>query len=252
MIDTHAHIYTTQFDADREKMLQNAFDIGVKKIFMPNIDHRSIAGMLALAEKYPQQCFPMMGIHPVSVGEDVENRLQEVENWLDKQEFVAVGEIGLDLYWSKAFIKQQEIAFTRQIELAKQHYLPIVIHCRNAFRETMGLLKPLADSRLRGIFHCFSGTLAEAQEVVELNFRLGIGGVVTFKNGGLDLVLPHIGLEHLVLETDCPYLAPVPHRGKRNEPAYLPLIARKIAELKKVNVQEVIEKTDANALEIFG
>ena len=252
MIDTHAHIYSDKFEGDRSEMLQKPFDSGVHKIMMPNIDRDSIEGMLALEAQYPDQCYAMMGLHPCSVKEDFEQELALVEEWLQKREFVAVGEMGLDLYWDTTFFEQQKEAFRIQAGWAKQYKKPLVIHTRNSMTETIELLQELKDDELVGIVHCFGGTLEEANQVIELGFLLGIGGVATFKNGGLDKVLPHVDLAHLVLETDSPYLAPKPYRGKRNEPSYIPLIAQRIAELKGITVAQVAETTDQNALKLFG
>lgn len=247
MIETHAHVYDEQFADDRDAMLQSAWSAGIEQIWMPNCDHATIPGMLALADAYPERCLPMMGLHPCYVKKDFEKELEIVEQHLAKRSFLAIGEIGMDLHWDKTFRAQQEEAFMYQCRLALQHNLWIDIHSRNAFWETAALIEKIADARLTGIFHCFIGTLDEAKKAIELGFKLGIGGVATFKNGGLDKVLPHVGLEHLVLETDSPYLAPTPHRGKRNQPAYLDLIAQRVADLKQISKQELIEATTQNA-----
>ena len=251
LIETHAHLYDEQFAEDREEMLHRAWDSGVQQIWMPNCDHETIPGMMQLTENYPERCLPMMGLHPCYVKEGFEKELGIVEEWLNKRQFLAVGEIGLDLYWDKSFREQQEEAFLFQCQLAVKHGLWIDIHSRNAFWETVSLIEKLADPRLNGIFHCFVGTLDEARKAIELGFKLGIGGVATFKNGGLDKVLPHIGLEHLVLETDSPYLAPVPYRGKRNEPSYLELVAQRVGDLKRIPKEEVIAATTRNALSML-
>jgi TatD DNase family protein len=252
MIETHAHIYDEQFDNDRDDMLERAFaQQGVEQIWMPNCDHTTIDGMMLLHEKYPTQCLPMMGLHPTYVKKDFEKELYIVESHLDKYPYIAIGEIGMDLYWDKTFVAQQEEAFLIQCQLAKKHQLWIDIHCREAFWEVVALIEKNADPALTGIFHCFSGTLDEAKKAIELGFKLGIGGVVTFKNGGLDKIIPHIDLKHIVLETDSPYLAPVPHRGKRNEPAYLSLVAQKVADLKAMPVAEVIALSTQNAQELI-
>ena len=251
-IDTHAHIYAQQFEKDQDDTIQRAFDQGVNKIYMPNIDHTSIDAMLEVEAKYPDNCFAMMGLHPCSVKQDFEKELYKVEDWLNKRSFAAVGEIGTDLYWDKTFYEQQAEAFRIQVEWAKKYQRPIVIHCRDSFQETIDLLTPLMDDKLTGVFHCFTGNVADAQQVVELGFYLGIGGVSTFKNGGLDKVLSEVSLEHLVLETDCPYLAPVPHRGKRNEPAYTELVAARVAELKQLELAEVDKITTENARSLFN
>jgi TatD DNase family protein len=250
-IDSHAHIYSKEFDADRQLILEQSMDRGVSKIYMPNLDHESIDAMLEVEAKNPTHCVAMMGLHPCNVKKNFEKDLYEVEDWLKRRRFAAIGEMGTDLYWDKTFFPQQQEAFKIQVTFAKKYNLPIVIHCRNSFRETMDLLKESRHDSLTGIFHCFSGSTEEAKEVIEIGFYIGIGGVATFKNGGLDKILPDIDLKHIVLETDCPYLAPVPHRGKRNEPAYIPLIAERVAEIKKMSVEEVAAATTANCLKVF-
>lgn len=251
LVDSHAHIYSEKFNADRAEAVERSRQEGVNKIYMPNIDHTSIDAMLEAEEKYKGTCIPMMGLHPTSVDKDFERELYLVEEWLGKRDFAAVGECGIDLYWDKTFLPQQQEALKVQVELAKKYKLPIVLHTRDSFNETYEIIAAAQDGSLKGIFHCFSGTAEEAEKVKELGFLMGIGGVATFKNGGLDKVLPHVQLETLVLETDCPYLAPTPHRGKRNEPVYLPLIAQRVAELMQKPVEEVAEKTTANALTLF-
>ncbi|SEJ28849.1 TatD DNase family protein [Dyadobacter koreensis] len=247
MIETHAHIYDEKYDEDRTEMLQRAWDIGIEQIWMPNCDHTTIPGMMALAESYPDRCLPMIGLHPTYVKDGFEKELQIVEEWLDKFKFIAVGEIGMDLFWDKTFKAQQEEAFLFQCALARKHNLWIDIHSREAFRETVSLIEKFGDPSLTGIFHCFIGSLEEAQKAIELGFKLGIGGVSTFKNGGLDKVLPFIDLENLVLETDSPYLAPTPYRGKRNEVSYVDLVAQRVADLKQITKKEVIETTTETA-----
>ena len=252
LIETHAHLYSAQFAPDRAEALHRAVAAGVGTILMPNVDHASIDAMLELEAAFPETCHAMMGLHPCSVGPTFERDLQEVADWLARRPFVAVGECGLDLYWDKTFFEQQQEALRVQLALAKQHRLPIVLHTRSAFAPAAALAAEAQDGTLRGVFHCFSDGLAEAERVIELGFKLGIGGVATFKNGGLDKVLPHVGLEHLVLETDCPYLAPVPYRGKRNEPAYLPLVLHRVAALTGHSPEAVAEATTRNARELFG
>lgn len=251
LTDSHAHVYSEQFKPDRDDMLNRAYEAGVQTIVMPNIDHSSIDAMLETEARFPQQCFAMMGLHPCSVSKHFEKDLYEVEEWLGKRAFAAVGECGVDLYWDKTLLAEQQEALRIQIQLAKQYQLPLVLHTRDAFRQTADLIEAAQDGTLTGVFHCFSGSLPEAEEVIRLGFKLGIGGVATFKNGGLDKVLPHVALEHLLLETDCPYLAPAPHRGKRNEPSYLPLVATRVAELLGKEVEEVVEATTQNAKALF-
>jgi TatD DNase family protein len=249
--DSHAHLYSEQFKPDREEALHRAIAAGVTTIVMPNIDHSSIDAMLELEVEAPEICFAMMGLHPCSVGRNFEKQLYEVEEWLSKRPFAAIGEAGLDLYWDKTLLAEQQEALRIQLRLAKEYDLPIVLHTRDAFSETLELVKEAQDGTLRGVFHCFSGSPEEAEQIIALGFKMGIGGVATFKNGGADKVLPSIGLEHLLLETDCPYLAPVPYRGKRNEPSYLPLILHRVASLLGKDVAEVATVTTRNAAELF-
>lgn len=249
--DTHAHIYLDDFDADREDMLNRAYEQGVKKIYMPNIDHTSIDRMLELEEQSKGSCFSMMGLHPCSVKKDFEKELYIVEDWLAKRKFKAIGEMGTDLYWDKTFWNEQLEAFRIQVDWAKKYSLPIVIHCRESLDQTIELVEQHSDGKLTGVFHCFTGTVEQAERIIKAGFYLGIGGVSTFKKGGMDVVIPDVDINHIVLETDSPYLAPVPHRGKRNEPAYIPLVAARIAELKKVSLEEVQKITTQNAAKLF-
>jgi len=249
--DTHAHIYSKDFNEDRTEILRQCDDSDIKRIYMPNVDHTSIDDMLELEQRHPQQCFAMMGLHPCSVKKDFESELYQVEEWLSKRKFTAVGEMGTDLYWDKTYWNQQQEAFKIQVGWAKKYRLPVVIHCRESIDETIELLEPLLDGQLTGIFHCFSGNLEQANKIIAMGFYLGIGGVVTFKNGGLDKILPEIDLNNIVLETDSPYLAPTPYRGKRNSPLHIPLIAGKIAEVKKISPEDVKSMTTRNALKLF-
>ena len=251
-IDTHTHLYSEEFKTDINKALKKAIDAGVDKFFLPNIDSSSVAGMHALCEKYPAHCFAMMGLHPCAVKENYKEELAIAYNYLQSKKHVAIGEIGIDLYWDKTFFTQQVEAFETQIKWALEFNLPIVIHCRNSFDEIFEVLTRF-EKLPKGIFHCFSGNTEQAQKIIDAtNFKLGIGGVITFKNSGLDKVVENIDLKNLVLETDSPYLAPVPYRGKRNESAYIPLIAAKIAEIKQCSLIEVAATTTANAKEIFN
>lgn len=250
-IDTHAHIYSDDFDLDRGDVIGRCLDENVRKIVMPNIDHTSVDAMLEVEARFPDHCIATMGLHPCSVKKGFERELYNVESWLAKRKFAAVGEIGTDLYWDKTFWSHQQEAFNIQMNWAKQYNLPIIIHCRESLDETIEMVEKAKDERLTGIFHCFGGSVEQANRIVKLGFYLGIGGVVTFKKGGLDLVLPEIDLTHIVLETDSPYLAPVPHRGKRNEPSYVPLIAQKIATIKNVSIEEVCNTSSSNAHLIF-
>lgn len=251
-VDTHAHIYADEFDPDRAEMMQRAAEKTIGKIFMPNIDHTSIDGMLDLEHKYPSVCYPMMGLHPCYVKKDFEKELYLVESWLNKRKFSAVGEMGTDLYWDKTFWDQQVEAFTIQVGFAKKYNLPIVVHCRESIDETIALIEKLQDGKLNGVFHCFTGSKEQAEKLLKLGFYLGIGGVATFKKGGMENVIPHIPMDRIVLETDSPYLAPTPHRGKRNEPAHIPLIAQRVAEIKNCTLAEVQLATTQNALRLFN
>lgn len=252
LIDTHSHIYSEDFLHDRDEALQRAYSSGVKKIILPNIDSGSIKHMLDLNDAYPHLCYPLMGLHPTSVDEDYKEELQAIEYWLEKRKFYGIGEIGIDLYWDKKFINEQKDAFRHQIRLAKSKQLPIVIHVRDSFKETFEIVEEEQDGSLKGIFHCFSGEEVEAQKVIGLGFLLGIGGVLTFKNSSLDEVIKTVNLKNLVLETDSPYLSPVPKRGKRNESAYLVYVAQKVAEIYDVPLAEVAEITTSNARKLFG
>ncbi len=252
LIDTHAHLYASQFDEDRDAVVQTAIANGVTAMYLPNVDSDSIAGMLSLEAAYPAHCFAMMGLHPCSVNADYLKELAIVEQWLSNRSFCAIGEIGIDLYWDKTYVEEQKLAFLMQVEWAKALRLPIVIHSRESIDIIIALLKEVKDDRLKGIFHCFTGDFKQAMEIIDLGFYLGIGGVLTFPKAGLDAVVQQIDLQHLVLETDSPYLSPVPHRGKRNESAYLRFIAEKLAAIKAVPVAEVAQVTSDNAEKIFN
>lgn len=251
LIDTHTHLYVPQFDEDREEMLQRAINNGVERFYLPNIDSTSIEAMLDLEAKHPQNCFAMMGLHPCSVKENYQEELAIVKSWLDKRPFAAVGEIGLDLHWDTTFFEQQKEAFRTQIRWAKDLEIPIVIHSRKSTKEAIEIVREEKDERLTGIFHCFGDGLEEAKEIIDLGFYLGIGGVLTFKKSGLDKTLKELDLQHIVLETDSPYLAPTPYRGKRNESAYVRIIAQKLADVKGVSLESVCEITSKNALSVF-
>ena len=251
-IDTHAHLYADEFSEDRALMVQRAQDQWVQKVCLPNVDSRSIEGMLALERDYPGMMYPMMGLHPCSVQPD--NWRQElaiVEEWLGKRAFVAVGEIGMDLYWDVSTKEIQAEAFRIQCEWAVNYNIPVVIHSREATRPLIDLIRSFSLEGLRGVFHCFSGTLEEALDIIDLGFLLGIGGPLTYKKSNLPEILSQIDINHIVLETDAPYLPPTPHRGKRNESAYIPLIAGKLAEVKGVSIEEVAAITTSNALRLF-
>lgn len=252
LTDTHCHLFLPEFDADRETVVEQALNAGVTRMFLPNVDSTTSARLLETANRWPDNCFPMMGLHPTSVNGEFENELAMVENHLNKGTFYAVGEIGLDLYWDKTWFEQQKEAFKTQLEWAHTHQLPVVIHVRNSFPETISLIQKSALPGLRGIFHCFTGSANDAKMITDLGFLLGIGGVSTFKNGGLDRVLPSIDPSFLVLETDSPYLAPVPYRGKRNEPQYITLIAQQVARIYGTTAERIAELTTNNAKQLFG
>jgi TatD DNase family protein len=252
LIDTHCHLYSDEFQGDIDAVIGRAQEAGVEKFYLPAIDSTALDAMLGLEQRFQGTCIAMMGLHPCYVKENVEQELAIVEEWLHKRSFVAVGEIGLDHYWDKTFAAQQREAFEIQMNWALQRQLPIVIHTRNAMQETIDMVKPFAQKGLKGIFHCFSGSRESAQQIVDLGFLLGIGGVITYKNAGLPEALQTIDLSHLVLETDAPYLSPVPYRGKRNESSYLVPIAQKLADVKQVSLAEIAAITTENAQKLFG
>ncbi len=250
--DTHTHLYSEAFDADRDEMIQRALALGVERFFIPAIDSTYTESMFALEKKYPENIFLMNGLHPTHVKENYKEELAHVTEILAKRNFYAVGEIGIDLYWDKTFLKQQQEAFKAQIRLAKSYELPIVIHCRDAFDEVFEVLEDEKGDDLFGIFHCFTGTKEHAQKAISYNMKLGIGGVATFKNGKIDQFLNEIDLKHIVLETDAPYLSPVPYRGKRNESAYIIEVLNKISKLYMKSAKEIALITTNNSREIFG
>lgn len=252
LTDTHTHLYSEEFAEDRDIMIQRAIDKGVTRFFIPAIDSTCTASMYALEQQYPENIFLMMGLHPVYVKENYEQELQHVENELAKRKFVAIGEIGIDLYWDQSTLDIQKIAFQRQIQLAKKYKLPINIHCRDAFDEIFEVLELEKSPELFGIFHCFTGTYEQALQAISYNMKLGIGGVVTFKNGKIDQFLSQIDSKHIVLETDSPYLAPVPFRGKRNESSYIANVAAKLAEIYQTTPEEIARVTTENSKAIFG
>lgn len=249
--DTHTHLYSTEFDQDRNEMIQRAIDSGVSRFFIPAIDSAYTQSMYDLEKAYPNNIFLMMGLHPTHVKENHLEELQHIEQELAKRNFFAIGEIGIDLYWDKTHLPQQQDAFRKQIRLAKQYKLPIVIHCREAFDEIFEILEEEKSPDLFGIFHCFTGTYEQALKAISYNMKLGIGGVVTFKNGKIDQFLSQINLKHIVLETDSPYLAPVPFRGKRNESSYLINVVNKLAEIYNLSKEEIVQITTENSKEIF-
>jgi TatD DNase family protein len=252
MIETHIHLYSDEYAPDRALLIQNAIDIGVQKFYMPNVDIHSIAPMYAVEKEFPEHCFAMMGLHPCYVKEDFKEQLAVIEQELERRKFIAIGEVGIDLYWDKSFLAQQQEALQIQAEWALKYNLPIVIHSREANAESLEVLKPYMHRGLRGVFHCFSGSLAEVTVLKTYGWMIGIGGVVTYKKAGLDTLIEEIGMGQLVLETDGPYLAPVPHRGKRNEPAYIDIVAQKIGDVLHVSKEAVVEQTTVNSRTLFG
>lgn len=250
--DTHTHLYSEEFDHDRKEVVQRAIDAGVTRFFIPAIDSTGTQAMYDLEKEYPKNVFLMMGLHPTYVKDNYLEELQHVENELAKRKFYAIGEIGIDLYWDKTHLTEQKIAFKRQIQLAKHYKLPIVIHCREAFDEVFEILEEEKSADLFGIFHCFSGTYEQALQAISYNMKLGIGGVVTFKNGKIDQFLNQIDLKNIVLETDSPYLAPVPFRGKRNESSFLVNVVNKLAEIYGLTPNEIVAVTTENSKVVFG
>lgn len=250
-IDTHTHLYSDKFSADRDEVMQRARNAGVELALLPAIDRSSHAAMLELERQYPDFCLAMIGLHPVSVKENYEEELALVESELKRRDWIAIGEIGMDLYWDKSFRREQEDAFLRQCGWAISYDLPIAIHARESIDELLALIEGVGNERLRGVFHCFTGDARQAERAIELGFFLGIGGVVTFKNGGLDKVMPNVDRDRVILETDAPYLAPVPYRGKRNETAYVAEVAKRVADLWNISSAEVGQITSQNAAQLF-
>jgi|SRR5579871_241014 len=251
-IDTHTHLHSTEFENDIESVIQRGLDNNVEKFFLPAVDSSTLQAMLKLEERFPGKCVSMIGLHPCSVKENYKEELKLVEDLLKQRSFAAVGEIGLDFYWDKTFTEEQYLSCHTQIEWALEHDLPIVIHSRESMKESIAVVKEHQRGNLKGIFHCFSGSFEEAQQIIELGFYLGIGGVLTYKKSTLPEVIKNISLDHIVLETDSPYLPPVPFRGKRNESSYLIYVAQKLAEVKEVTVEEIAATTTTNAQKIFG
>ena len=252
MIDTHSHIYSEEFDKDRDEVIQRAIDIGIKKIILPNIDSTSLARMLNLESKYPDFCFSAIGLHPTSVKNDYKNELDIIKSELERKEYIAIGEIGIDLYWDKSFLKEQIIVFKQQLDWSIQYNLPIIIHIRDAFDETMEVLKEYKNEGLRGVFHSFTGNNEQAKQIIDYGgFYIGINGIVTFKNSGLAETVSNIPLQYILLETDAPYLTPTPYRGKRNESSYIKLILDKLSSILSINKNEIEEITDLNSYKLF-
>lgn len=250
-IDTHTHLYLEEFAHDRQQVVNSALAANVQKMMLPNIDSSSIDGMLALADMYPNNCLPMIGLHPTSVKDDYLNEIAIMEKWISERKFYAIGECGIDLYWDKEHAVQQEFVFRHHIELARKYNLPLVVHIRDSFNEVIQVLKDVKKSDIRGIFHCFSGSVEQAEQAIKYGFSLGLGGVITFKNNKMQETLKHVDMQHIVLETDAPFLAPVPYRGKRNEPSYIPNIAQMVANIKGITLDQVAEATTVNAEKLF-
>lgn len=251
-VDTHSHIYSEEFSTDRDEVISRAQHAGIDRIVLPNIDSSSIKPMLDLTDSNPGYFFPLIGLHPTSVKEDFRKELEIIEYWIAKRKFYGIGEIGIDLYWDKTFLAEQLEAFRIQIDWAKQLKIPIAVHVRDSFAEVMEVLREKKNDSLKGVFHSFTGTIEQANQIVELGFKIGLGGIVTFKKSGLDQVVPEISLQNILLETDSPWLAPVPHRGRRNECSYLPSIASKVADLHNIKIDKVAQITTQNAQELFG
>lgn len=252
LTDTHTHLYSEEFDIDRKEMMQRAIENGVSRFFVPSIDSSYTENMYGLERQFPENVFLMMGLHPTYVKENYLEELAHVERELERRKFQAIGEIGIDLFWDKSFLKQQQHAFRHQIQLAKKYKLAINIHCRDAFEEVFEVLESERADDLFGIFHCFTGNFEQAQQAISLGMKLGIGGVATFKNGKIDQFLSQIDISHIVLETDSPYLAPVPYRGKRNESSYVSLVAQKLSEIYNLPIEEIAKITTQNSKQIFG
>lgn len=252
LVDTHNHIYLSEFTNDVDQVIERSAKAGVKKIFLPNIDSTSVQPMLTLEARYPGTCFSMMGVHPTSIKENYQDELSLAETWLQKHSFAGIGETGIDLYWDTSFKKEQTKAFEQHIMWARTYRLPLIVHSRNSIPLLLEILRPYVSKDLRGVFHCFTGNYEQAKQAMDMGFMLGIGGIVTYKNAGMDVLIRKTGISNVVLETDAPYLPPVPYRGKRNEPSYLPLIAARVAELVNLSVEEVAEITTQNARKLFN
>ncbi len=252
LADTHTHLYLKEFDNDRDEVINRAVSNGVVKLLMPNIDIHSTDAMLKLADKYKNTCYPMIGLHPTSVKENYLSQLESLETLFTQHRFIAIGEIGIDLYWDKTYIKEQMEAFRRQIDFALRSELPIVIHSRESFSEIFSVLEDFKDKNLKGVFHAFSGSIKDAEKAVTMGFKLGIGGPLTFKNSNLDEIVEKIGIEHIILETDSPYLAPVPYRGKRNESSYICIINKKLSEIFRITEEESASITFKNSCRLFN
>jgi TatD DNase family protein len=251
-IDTHTHLYLPEFDADRDEAVTRALSKGVSKMLLPNIDIQSVNSMLSAVTRYSGICYPMVGLHPTSVKEDYQSQLEKLEILFTKHKFIAIGEIGIDLFWDKTFLNEQIIAFRRQIFFALNNELPVVIHSRDSFPEVFSVLDEFEGKGLKGVFHAFTGSIDHAGKAIRMGFKLGIGGIVTFKNSGLDKIVREIDPENIILETDSPYLAPVPFRGKRNESSYICIINKKLAEIYRMSEEEIASITYSNSMQLFN
>ena len=251
LIDSHTHLYLKEFRKDLDLLIEDAKQKNIKKFLLPNIDLNTIDDVISLCNKYPHSCYPMIGLHPCSVKKNYLTVLKSMEEKIKSAKFIAIGEIGIDLHWDKSFLSEQKMAFEIQLKWAKEHQLPVVIHCRNSFNEIYEVLKNEADENLKGVFHCFGGDLTEANKILDLNFLLGIGGILTFKNSDLESVIKNVPIEKILIETDAPYLAPSPFRGKRNEPQYLSIIASKLCEIKKISMEELTKQLYKNTNSLF-
>ncbi len=252
IIDTHSHLYAEEFNEDRSAVIQRAKEAGVEKIVLPNIDEKTLEGMLDMEEKYPNYCYPAIGLHPEGVNENYEQTLQFVKRELERRKYIAVGEIGIDLYWDKTYKNEQIKAFSQQVEWALEYNLPIIIHIRESFDEVMSVLEPFREKGLRGVFHSFTGTVEQALQIIDFQgFKIGINGIVTFKNSGLDTTLEQIPIEHIIMETDSPYLTPPPYRGKRNESSYVALVRDKLSDIYQLSKEEVDTITTQSAKSLF-
>lgn len=251
-IDSHTHLYLENFEEDRDKTIENAINEGIKYMLLPAIDKSTFSDMKALSHSYSENCFPMIGVHPTSIKENYLEEMELVENELEKGGYCAIGEIGIDLYWDKTFEEEQKRAFRHQLQLAKKYQLAVAIHTRDSFDAVYEIVKEEQDGNLKGVFHCFTGNLEEAHKIIDLGFFMGVGGIVTFKNSGQDKIVADIPIEHILLETDSPFLTPAPYRGKRNESAYIKIIAQKIADVKNITIEKVAEITTSNALDLFN
>ncbi len=252
LIDTHTHLYLPEFDADRDEVVKRATGSGIVMMLLPNIDTDSVGQMIAAVNRYPGICFPMTGLHPTSVKEDYLHKLDDLEKLITRYKIIAIGEIGIDLYWDKTFLKEQLISFRRQVRFANQNNLPVVIHSRDAFPEVFSVLDEFKGEKMAGVFHAFTGTREDAEKAINMGFKLGIGGIVTFKNSGLDKIISEVGPDNLILETDSPYLAPAPYRGKRNESSYICIINKKLAEIFNMSEEKMAAITYSNSVELFN